>query len=97
MFFLDHDIERLQTNVYGEILGLPLPFVGVDGISACDKVFQSDGTTKAPCPLKKGVEYLYKNSFPILEIYPRVNPIVHWSISENGKDISCFEVPAKIL
>ena len=65
------DIRKLKTSVYANILGLPLPFIGVDNTDACDKIYTSDGK-KASCPLKKDVKYIYKNEFPILDFYPTV-------------------------
>jgi len=65
------DIETLFNEVSALLFNVPLPFVGVDGTNACDNIYNVDGS-KAGCPLKKGVEYLYRNSFPVLMIYPRV-------------------------
>lgn len=89
------DVETLTTSVYAQIFGLPVPFFGVNGSDACDLIFNPDGT-KATCPLNKGQEYVYKNSFPILEAYPRISLVVHWALSEKSDDIACFEVPSKI-
>ncbi|XP_012285469.1 protein NPC2 homolog [Orussus abietinus] len=94
-FVPDHDVQNLRTSVHATILGLPLPFVGVDGTDACGNVFNLDGTP-AGCPLKKGTEYHYKREFPVLEIYPKVSPVVYWALTENDNPITCFEVPAKI-
>ncbi|KAJ6637035.1 NPC intracellular cholesterol transporter 2 like a [Pseudolycoriella hygida] len=90
------DVKKLTTSVYANVLGIPLPFIGVDGTSACDKVFSADGLTQANCPLKAGETYVYKNSFPVLEIYPKLNLVVHWALTYKD-DIACFELPAKIL
>lgn len=96
-FIPDADIKTLTTTVFANVLGVPLPFIGVDGTSACDKVYTADGTTKASCPLKGGETYVYKNSFPILEIYPKLNLVVHWALTHKDENIACFELPAKIL
>ncbi|KAG4067018.1 hypothetical protein HA402_000009 [Bradysia odoriphaga] len=69
------------TSVYANVLNVPLPFIGVDGTSACDKLFKADGTTPSSCPLKAGETYVYKNSFPILEFYPKLNLVVHDSLT----------------
>lgn len=53
------------------LFNVPLPFVGVDGTDACENIYNTDGS-KAGCPLKKDVEYIYKNSFPVLAFYPKV-------------------------
>ena len=71
-FTSDEDAENVVNNVNAAILGVPLPFVGVDGTSACDNIFNLDGTS-AGCSLKKGVDYIYKREFPVLQIYPTVS------------------------
>lgn len=92
------DIKSLTTTVFAEVLSLPLPFIGVDGTSACDHIFAEDGETKLGCPLKAGVPVVYRREFPILEIYPRMSLTVHWELQSRGsKSITCFEVPAKIV
>lgn len=96
-FTPDVEIKKLTTSVYANILSIPLPFLGVDGTSACEKVFLEDGTTQAGCPLKAGETYVYKNSFPILEIYPKLSLVVHWALTYKDDNIACFELPAKIL
>lgn len=96
-FTPDVDINNLRTSVFANVLSIPLPFIGVDGTPACDKVFKEDGETKASCPLKAGETYVYKNSFPVLEIYPKLNLVVHWSLTYNDENVVCFELPAKIL
>lgn len=94
----DHNIKQLTTSVGAVILGIPLPFVGVDGTSACNNIYTEDGAQKTKCPLKAGEKYLYKNSFDVLPIYPTIPDLtVHWSLKEsNAKDLVCFELPAKI-
>jgi len=57
--------------VYAKIAGIPFPFIGVDGTDACSKIFLPDGS-KAGCPLKAGQDYVYKNAFKVLEMYPKV-------------------------
>lgn len=96
-FTPDVDVKNLRTTVFANVLSIPLPFIGVDGTSACDKVFAEDGETQASCPLKAGETYVYKNSFPVLEIYPKLNLVVHWALTSNDQNIACFELPAKIL
>lgn len=92
------DIKSLTTTVFAKVLAIPLPFVGVDGTSACDYIFAEDGTTKLGCPLKAGVPVVYRREFPVLEIYPKMSLTVHWELQGRGsKSITCFEVPAKIV
>lgn len=96
--YLDHDVRELTTTVNAIVLNLPLPFIGVDGKSARNNVFETDGETKAKFPLKAGQQYIYKNSFKVLPQYPTIAALdVHWALTEaNGRDLTCFEVPAKI-
>ncbi|XP_012346265.1 NPC intracellular cholesterol transporter 2 homolog a [Apis florea] len=70
-FVPSKDVASLVNSVNAAVLGVPLPFVGVDGTSACDNIYNLDGTP-AGCSLKKDVEYLYKREFPVLQIYPTV-------------------------
>ncbi|KAK7789639.1 hypothetical protein R5R35_007706 [Gryllus longicercus] len=96
-FSPEEDIEKLTNSVHANLLGLPFPFIGVDGTSACDSVFNADGS-KAGCPLKKGQQYIYKHSLKVLDIYPKVQVDVHWALAYgNGKRAVCFEVPARIV
>lgn len=67
--------NALTVNVLGQVAALgdtSLPFVGIHGTSACNKIFNLDGTKVAGCSLKKGQKYIYKDGFPVLSIYPRV-------------------------
>uniref|UniRef100_A0A4Y0BI25 ML domain-containing protein n=1 Tax=Anopheles funestus TaxID=62324 RepID=A0A4Y0BI25_ANOFN len=93
------DVKSLSTTVFAKIVGLPLPFIGVDGTSACPYLFEEDGTTKLECPLKAGVPVVYKRSFDVLEIYPKIPSMtIHWELqTKSGRSITCFEVPAKIV
>ncbi|XP_052865940.1 NPC intracellular cholesterol transporter 2 homolog a [Anopheles cruzii] len=93
------DVKSLTTAVYAKIVGLPLPFIGVDGTSACQYLFAEDGETKVGCPLKADVPVVYKRSFDILEIYPKIPSMtIHWELqTKSGRSITCFEVPAKIV
>lgn len=91
-------MKKLTTNVNAVILGVPLPFPGVDGTSACNNLFLEDGTTKARCPMKAGQKYVYKNAFDVLQVYPTIAALdVLWSLSESPtKQLVCFEMPGKI-
>ncbi|XP_011309457.1 ecdysteroid-regulated 16 kDa protein [Fopius arisanus] len=95
-FVPDRDVKSLKTSVHATILGLPLPFVGVDGSDACNHVYDAQGNV-AGCPLKAGTEYHYKNGFPVRKIYPKVSLDVYWALVEDGNPITCFEVPSKII
>lgn len=89
------NIESLVNEVNAILFNVPLPFVGVDGTNACDNIYNPDGS-KAGCPLKEGVEYIYKNSFPVLAFYPRVALVVHYALREGNDRVICFEIPSKI-
>ncbi|XP_043255748.1 NPC intracellular cholesterol transporter 2 homolog a [Colletes gigas] len=95
-FTVDHDVKNVTNAVYAIILGVPLPFVGVDGTSACESIFNMDGTA-AGCTLKKDVEYNYKREFDVLQIYPTLSVNIHYALMEGNNTITCFEVRAKII
>ncbi|KOB65463.1 Niemann-pick type C-2b, partial [Operophtera brumata] len=90
-----NDIPELKNHVTAELIGIPLPFPGVDGSSIRDKVFSESGDP-ASWPLKAGIKYTYKDSFPIHSIYPTTQVLVHWALKDAGRDIVCFEVLARI-
>lgn len=95
--FTDTDITELKNKVAADLFGVELPFVGVDGNSVCDKILTADGQ-KAECPLKAGVKYTYKDSFPVLEFYPNIEAKVKWAlITSENKSVICFVVPVKIV
>lgn len=87
----------MTTTVSADILGVQLPFIGVDGTSACDHIYLEDGVTKSKCPLAAGQTYVYHKKFPILELYPKLSLVVRWSLTSRNRDVVCFELPAKIL
>lgn len=74
----------------------PFPFLGVDGQSACNNIFDESGK-KVSCPLHKGKTYIYKNQFAVLEAYPKIQLVVHWALKSDNVVLSCFEIPAKIV
>lgn len=94
-FTPETDLDSLTTVVNANIFNVPLPFIGVDGKSACGNLFAEDGT-KLGCPLKAGTKYVYKNGFPVEDFYPSVSLVVHWALQSNKKDVVCFKVPAQI-
>ncbi|XP_045453047.1 ecdysteroid-regulated 16 kDa protein-like [Melitaea cinxia] len=89
-------VNELTNDVYAIIGGLPLPFVGVAGVSACTQIKHADTGESAPCPLEPNKEYVYTNVFPILDVYPQVALRVHWALRDGNTDVVCFEVPAVI-
>jgi len=93
-FTPEKEIKKLSNVVWANIAGIPFPFIGVDGTSACNKIYEKD--TKVSCPLKAGVEYTYKNGIDVLEIYPQIRATVHWALNSERGDVACFEVPVRI-
>lgn len=72
-------------------MGVPIPF-GLPHPNAC----QNDGGN-LPCPLKVGGPYKYEVTLPVEKKYPRVTVDVKWEMqNENGIDIICTLIPAKI-
>ncbi|XP_044730747.1 ecdysteroid-regulated 16 kDa protein [Chrysoperla carnea] len=96
-FTPSEDVENLVDSVQAIIGGVPLPFIGVDGSSVCSKILLASDGSKAECPLKAGTEYIYKDQFDVLAIYPKIQAVVHWALQSDKKDILCFEVPIKIV
>lgn len=76
MILLEQDVTSLKNTVSANILGVPFPFVGVDGSDACKFVTKSDGSKVPDCKLKAGEEYQYKNSIDVLKIYPKVSKFI---------------------
>lgn len=94
--FSDEDLTDVKNEVTAKVLGLDVPFIGVDGNSICDKLYTESGE-KAECPVKAGNKYVYKDSFPVLTVYPSINTNVHWALlGRSNKNIICFEVPVRI-
>ncbi|XP_011170763.1 ecdysteroid-regulated 16 kDa protein [Solenopsis invicta] len=91
----NREIKSVTNAVSALLFNVPLPFVGVDGTDACENIYNVDGS-KNGCPLKPGTEYIYRNSFPILSLYPRVSLVVHYALREGNNELICFEVPSKI-
>ena len=87
-FTPDHDITEVKNHVTADVFGVPLPFVGVDGNSVCDKL-ETESGEKASCPLKAGTKYVYKDSFPVLNFYPTIDVKVHWALSDAEKKQRC--------
>ncbi|XP_047536770.1 NPC intracellular cholesterol transporter 2-like [Vanessa atalanta] len=89
-------VHKLTNDVYAMIAGVPLPFIGVAGVSACTQVKHADTGEAAPCPLEANKEYVYTNSFHIESFYPQIQLRVHWGLNDGKEDVVCFEVPAVI-
>ncbi|KAF4526582.1 hypothetical protein B566_EDAN009598 [Ephemera danica] len=93
------NVAKLENSVFGSILGVPLPFIGVDSTDACPQIFNAEGTEKVGCPLKAGETYIYKNKINVLEVYPRLKVDVEWALRDidTNKDLKCFRVPSRIV
>ncbi|KAG7204107.1 hypothetical protein KM043_001955 [Ampulex compressa] len=89
------DVNQLKTRVYANIVGVDLPFIGVDGTDACTKIYNEQGE-KVQCPLKKGETYVYKNEFKVLKIYPTLTLLVKYWLEEDGDQVVCFNLNSKI-
>lgn len=74
--FLESNVTKLSNEVHAKIMGIPVPFWGVHGSNACEKLFLEDAETKTTCPLSAGNEYIYKDTFRISEYYPKVSHFV---------------------
>lgn len=96
-FSPEEDVQTLKNSVHADILGVPFPFIGVDGNSVCGKIFDAKTGAKVECPLAKGGEYVYKDEFKVLEVYPKIKVVVNWSLrDQSNKAVACFQVPARI-
>jgi len=89
-FTAEEDSNKLDAEVYGIILGIPIhyPLPDADGCSAKSGV---------SCPIKKGQTYTYTGSFPLLDIYPSINLIVKWKLNTDTKNAVCFTFPMSIV
>lgn len=96
VIFSDKEVKSLVSDVYANVNGLKLPFIGVTGVSACENIKKADTGELVPCPLASGQEYIYTNVFPIEPFYPSFALRVHWSLLDGDRNIICFEVPSII-
>lgn len=71
--FADREVKRLKQSVMAQVMGISMPFVGVDGTTACDNVYEEDRVTKANCPMKAGTTYVYLFQLKVLPKYPSVS------------------------
>ncbi|EGI63757.1 Ecdysteroid-regulated 16 kDa protein [Acromyrmex echinatior] len=94
-FVPNRDIQTLMNNVVALVLNVPLSFIGIDETNACNNIYNANGS-KVDCPLKKDEQYVYKNSFSVLSMYPKISLIVHYALREGNDNVICFEIPAKI-
>ncbi|KAF9801324.1 hypothetical protein SFRURICE_000418 [Spodoptera frugiperda] len=89
-------VKSITNEVFANIAGVPLPFIGVDGTDACGDVKRADTQEAVACPLPADQDYVYTNVFPVQPFYPAVNLRVHWNLKDGKKSLICFEVPAVI-
>ncbi|XP_065363394.1 NPC intracellular cholesterol transporter 2 homolog a [Calliphora vicina] len=88
-FSLAEDVTSIKTVVHGKVMGVEMPF-HLQNPDAC-----VDSGLK--CPLEKDETYEYTATLPVLKAYPKVNVMVKWELKDqNGEDIVCVEIPAKI-
>lgn len=69
----DREVKRLKQSVMAQVMGISMPFVGVDGTTACDNVYEEDRVTKANCPMTAGTTYVYIFQLKVLPKYPSVS------------------------
>ena len=82
--------NSVTAAVHGIIQGLPVPWPLHDP-NAC----HLSGLT---CPLQLGNNYHYTTIISVLKTYPKISLEVKWELkNENGKDIVCALIPAKIM
>ncbi|KAL7295499.1 hypothetical protein TKK_0011146 [Trichogramma kaykai] len=98
-FTPEQDVHSLKLSVQASMLfGITLPFIGVDGSDICDKIYLASETDqKVACPLAQGVDYIYKDSFPIKSYYPSISTTVYWALMNDWTSVTCFQVPAEIV
>ncbi|XP_017879804.1 NPC intracellular cholesterol transporter 2 homolog a-like [Ceratina calcarata] len=90
-FTLEKDVSQVFAVVHGIIMDIPVPFP-LNNAAACTT--PDSGLT---CPLSKGGPYHYTNTLPVKKSYPKLSVKVKWELrDEDGKDIACLLIPAKI-
>jgi Niemann-Pick C2 protein len=88
-FTIDEDSTSAKSVVHGIIEHIPVPFAP-DNPDVCKD-------SSVQCPLKKGQSYTYKTNIFVKTIYPDIKLKVRWEIQDdNGDDVLCVELPAKI-
>ncbi|NP_001093080.1 ecdysteroid-regulated 16 kDa protein-like [Bombyx mandarina] len=84
-----HNIDRINTEVHGVIMNIPIPFPLPES-DAC----KDNGLT---CPLKEGTLADYKATLPILKSYPKVTVEVKWELQSEHGDLVCVLINAKLV
>ncbi|XP_033734697.1 NPC intracellular cholesterol transporter 2-like [Pecten maximus] len=80
--------NKVTTSVHGIIAGIPVPFMSTHSCTS----------NNVHCPISPGVNNVYTNYIPVLQIYPEISLLVKWElIDEQGNDLACFVMPASIL
>jgi len=88
-FTIGEDTNTAKSVVHGIIDKIPFPFTP-DNPDVC----KDSGIT---CPIKNKSINSYKTQIYVKTGYPPVSVTVKWEIQDdNGKDIVCIELPAKI-
>ncbi len=68
--YIGDDIVSLSNNVYGVVLGVPVPFPGYpDGMK---NVCALNSTSSSSCPIKKGGKYTEEVVLPVVKDAPNV-------------------------
>lgn len=70
--FIDSSTKDLIQEISINLNGVNLPFLGMDGASACDSIYEADEKTKNQCNFVEGKSYIYQNALNILPVFPKV-------------------------
>lgn len=71
VLFLDHDVADATKRIHAVIGAIPFPWIGVDGKSACDNIYTTEG--QPGCPMKANQTYVYNEDIEVLKVYPTVS------------------------
>ena len=86
-------VTDLKVKIAGQINGRDFPF-SVNDKNLC---LQSIKTMNKSCDLKKGSDYIYEHSLPILKEYPKIQVIVKYELLDQKKHtVTCLSFPVKI-
>jgi ecdysteroid-regulated protein len=82
--------DKITLDVRGKVLGVWLPWAGIDKDACKDKNIK--------CPLVTGYNYTLKSPIQTLTQYPKLTTLVRYRVlSSNGKNIFCFRMPLDLI
>ncbi|OXA38930.1 NPC intracellular cholesterol transporter 2 [Folsomia candida] len=83
--------EILTAEVYGIILGIPVPWPGLDR-DGCNHMIIGG------CPMHVGDYVTYGMAMPVDTLLPPVEATLRWLIKgDDGREIFCFEIPVRLV